>query len=69
MLRAEGRLLIQNENSEPFNPLRLSSGEKAVLYYIAGVLFAMPNAVILVEDPEFYLIRLRACARIVLLFI
>ena len=55
MLRAEGRLLIQSENSEPFNPLRLSSGEKAVLYYIAGVLFAMPNAVILVEDPEFYL--------------
>ena len=49
MLRAEGRLLIQSENSEPFNPLRLSSGEKAVLYYIAGVLFAMPNAVILVE--------------------
>ena len=55
MLRAEGRLLIQSENSEPFNPLRLSSGEKAVFYYIAGVLFAMPNAVILVEDPEFYL--------------
>ena len=26
-----------------------------MLYYIAGVLFAMPNAVILVEDPEFYL--------------
>ena len=57
MLRAEGRLLIQSENSEPFNPLRLSSGEKAVLYYIAGVLFAMPDAVILVEDPEFYLHR------------
>ena len=38
-----------------FQYLRLSSGEKAVLYYIAGVLFAMPNAVILVEDPEFYL--------------
>ena len=55
MLRAEGRLLIQNEDSEPFNPLRLSSGEKAVLYYIAGVLYAMPDAVILVEDPEFYL--------------
>ena len=32
MLRAEGRLLIQSENSEPFNPLRLSSGEKAVHY-------------------------------------
>ena len=55
MLRAEGKLLIQSEDSEPFNPLRLSSGEKAVLYYIAGVLYAMPDAVILVEDPEFYL--------------
>lgn len=55
MLRAEGKLLIQSEDSEPFNPLRLSSGEKAVFYYIAGVLYAMPDAVILVEDPEFYL--------------
>ncbi len=56
MLRAEGRLLISNNaDSAPFNPMRLSSGEKAVLYYIAGVLYAMPDAVILIEDPEFYL--------------
>ncbi len=56
MLRAEGKLLIRNnDDSAPFNPLRLSSGEKAVLYYMAGVLYAMPDAVILVEDPEFYL--------------
>ena len=31
MLRAEGRLLIQSENSEPFNPLRLSSGECSII--------------------------------------
>ncbi len=56
MLRVEGRLVIQNdEDSRPFNPMRLSSGEKAVLYYIAGVLYAREDAVILIEDPEFYL--------------
>ena len=54
MLRAEGKLLIQSDDSEPFNPLRLSSGEKAVLYYIAGALYAMPDAVILVLYYDYH---------------
>lgn len=35
--------------------LRLSDGEKAVLYYAAAVLYAEPGSVIFVESPEIFL--------------
>ena len=35
----------------------MSQGEKAVFYLIASVLFAMPKALIIVEDPELHLHR------------
>ncbi len=34
---------------------RLSSGEKAVLYYIAATLYAMPSAVIFIDSPSMFL--------------
>lgn len=33
----------------------LSQGEKAVLYYLAGVLFAMPDAVVFIDSPGLFL--------------
>ena len=41
--------------STRIRPLRLSDGEKAVLYYAAAVLYAPENAVIFVEAPEMFL--------------
>ncbi len=56
LLRASGKLLFSNESAdEPFAALRLSDGEKAVLYYIGSVLYAPENAVIFVDDPEMFL--------------
>lgn len=56
LLRATGKLLFSNDaGDEPFNALRLSDGEKAVLYYIGAVQYAMPGAVIFVDDPETFL--------------
>lgn len=34
---------------------KLSQGEKAVLYYLAGVLFAMPDAVVFIDSPSLFL--------------
>lgn len=42
-----GRDLITIDN--------LSQGEKAVLYYLAGVLFAMPDAVVFIDAPSLFL--------------
>lgn len=42
-----GRDLITIDN--------LSQGEKAVLYYLAGVLFAMPEAVVFIDSPGLFL--------------
>lgn len=56
LLRESGRLLFSNESGdEPFAALRLSDGEKAVLYYIGSVLYAPADAVIFVDDPESFL--------------
>ena len=52
VLRENGKLLFATEgNSDRYSALRLSDGEKAVLYYIGAVQYAMPGAVILVDDP------------------
>ena len=52
VLRENGKLLFATEgNSDRYSAFRLSDGEKAVLYYIGAVQYAMPGAVILVDDP------------------
>ncbi|MFI3240680.1 MAG: DUF4435 domain-containing protein [Bacteroidales bacterium] len=51
-----GNLLVSSENSAtPYSSLRLSDGEKAVLYYLGGVMYAAPNSLILVDDPTIFL--------------
>lgn len=56
MLRAAGNLSIRGgKDPRPFSPLRLSDGEKAVFYLLASALFASPQSIIMVEDPEVFL--------------
>ncbi len=56
VLRENGRILFSNDAaSDKFAAMRLSDGEKAVLYHIAAVLYAMPDAVIIVDDPEIFI--------------
>lgn len=56
IMRDGGRLLFSNEKAEdPFTELKLSDGEKAVLYYIGAVLYAREGAIIFVDDPEIYI--------------
>lgn len=56
LLRHAGNLSIQGgKDPRPYSPMRLSDGEKAVLYLLASVLFARSHAIIMVEDPEVFL--------------
>ena len=56
VLRENGKLLFATEGfNDKFTSLRLSDGERAVLFYIGAVLYAMPDAVILVDDPETFI--------------
>ncbi len=56
VLRENGKLMFATEGYEDKYPLmRLSDGEKSVLYYIGAVQYAMPNAAILVDDPETFI--------------
>ncbi|MDO4512205.1 MAG: DUF4435 domain-containing protein [Bacteroidales bacterium] len=56
VLRENGKLVFSNDASpDRYSSLRLSDGEKAVLYYIGAVQYAMPGAVILVDDPESFI--------------
>lgn len=56
MLREGGKLLFLNEKTEEsFSEIKLSDGEKAVLYYIGAVLYAQPESIIFVDDPEIYI--------------
>lgn len=56
LMRDGGKLLFSNDKTEDtFSELRLSDGEKAVLYYIGAVQYAQPNAIIFVDDPEIYI--------------
>ena len=56
VLRENGKLMFASEGYEDKYPLmRLSDGEKSVLYYIGAVLYAMPDAAILVDDPETFI--------------
>lgn len=59
ILMENGRLLLsRNEGSEDcagYSPQKLSSGEKAVMYYTAGLLFAPEGATVFVDDPAIFL--------------
>lgn len=56
VLRENGKLMFSNSaGDDKFAAVRLSDGEKAVLYHIAAVLYAMPDAVIIVDDPEVFI--------------
>ena len=56
VLRENGKLMFSSEgHDDKYTSLRLSDGEKTVLYYIGAVQYAMPDAVILVDDPETFI--------------
>lgn len=56
ILRHTGRLLFATDSGENLIPARgLSQGEKAVLYYIGAVLYAMPGAVIFIDNPSLFM--------------
>lgn len=56
IMRDGEKMLFTNEKTdESFSELRLSDGEKAVLYYLAAVLYARQGAIIFVDDPEIYI--------------
>ena len=51
-----GKLLISRETDEEcYSSVRLSTGERAVMYYVGAALMAMENAVIFVDNPGIYL--------------
>lgn len=56
VLRENGKLMFSNDAADDkFTAIKLSDGEKAVLYHIAAVLYAMPGAAIIVDDPEVFI--------------
>lgn len=56
VVRRHGRLMFANESGgDLIAPARLSQGEKAVLYYIAAVLYAPANAYIFVDSPSLFI--------------
>ena len=56
IMRDGGKMLFTNEKTdETFTEIKLSDGEKAVLYYIAAVLYAKKDRIIFVDDPEIYI--------------
>lgn len=56
ILRDSGKLLFSNDvGDKPYSSIRLSDGEKAVLYYIGAVLYAPVGSMVFVEDPEIFI--------------
>ncbi|MDD2961197.1 MAG: DUF4435 domain-containing protein [Muribaculaceae bacterium] len=56
ILRAGGKLLFSSDSGDDsYSSMTLSDGEKAILYYLGAVLYAMPDAVIFVDDPGVFL--------------
>lgn len=51
-----GRMLFATESgTDLISTSSLSSGEKAVLYYIAGVLYAKPDSMVFIDNPSMFL--------------
>lgn len=56
ILIESGKLLFsRGYDEESYSALKLSDGERAVIYYIGSVLYAPEQAMILVESPEMFL--------------
>ena len=56
ILRQGGNLLFSREGQAGrYSQVKLSAGEKAVLYYFGGVLYAPEGAVVFVDSPEMFL--------------
>lgn len=56
--RENGNIRFTNRlDSEGFNPMKLSHGEKAVFFYIGAVLYAPKDSVIFVDSPTMFLHR------------
>jgi hypothetical protein len=54
VLRRGGELLFTDGEGATRSQLKLSAGEKLVLYYVGGVLYAPENAVIPIENPDMF---------------
>lgn len=56
ILQHTGKLMFATDSGENIiSAVTLSQGERAVLYYIGAVLYAMPEAVIFVDSPSLFL--------------
>lgn len=58
ILIESGRFLFsrpESENTAGYSALKLSNGEKAAIYYLGAVLYAPPEAAVLVDSPEMFL--------------
>lgn len=56
IVTSQGTLMFSTSAGNDLIPAeKLSQGEMAVLYYVAGVLYAMPNAVIFIDAPSLFL--------------
>ncbi len=56
IMRNKGSLMFATQaGNDLINVASLSQGEKTVLYYIAAVLYAMPDAVIFVDSPSLFI--------------
>lgn len=56
VLRQGGRLLFTRDGqNDIYSQVRLSAGEKAVLYYFGALLYAPTNGVVFVDSPEMFL--------------
>jgi hypothetical protein len=56
VLVESGKILFsRNDSEDKYNALRLSDGERAVLYYGAAILYAPKGAVVVVDSPEMFL--------------
>lgn len=51
-----GKMLFSRRtDDESYSALKLSDGEKAVMYYIGATLYAPKNSVIFIDSPEYFL--------------
>lgn len=56
VLREQGRILFSRDmTADTYSTIRLSDGEKAVLYYFGAVQFAPSNATVFVDSPGMFL--------------
>lgn len=56
ILLEEGKLVFRKNGDEGrYSPMRLSDGEKAVLFYLGAVLYAPKNATVFVDSPSIFL--------------